>query len=57
VSNIPDRQHHVLSIAWAAAWAMASLGMVLSDVYSQPNRGLGAAFILGFVGWGFWPRD
>jgi hypothetical protein len=26
--------------------------MVLSDVYSRPNRGMGAAFILGFVGWG-----
>ena len=27
------------------------MGFVISDVYSSPNRGLTAAYLLGFCGW------
>lgn len=37
--------------AWAAAWALASTGMIISDGYSDPNRGWTAAYVLGFAGW------
>ena len=37
--------------AWAAGWFLASSGFVISDVYSRPNRGLTAAYLLGFSGW------
>jgi|GEM_PF-6589574 len=38
--------------AWAAGWFLASLGLVISDAYSSPNRGLAAAYLLGLAGWG-----
>jgi hypothetical protein len=37
--------------AWASGWALVSMGRVISDVYSTPNRGWTAAYVLGFVGW------
>ena len=37
--------------AWAAGWALVSLGMMLSDVYSSPNRGLTEYYLLGCAGW------
>jgi hypothetical protein len=40
-----------ISWAWAAGWFIASLGQSLSDVYSNPNRGLAAYYVLGFAGW------
>lgn len=39
--------------AWAAGWALASIGLTVSDAYSSPNRGLAAAYGLGFAGWAF----
>ena len=37
--------------AWAAGWLLVSLGQAISDVYSSPNRGLTAYYILGLAGW------
>ncbi len=37
--------------AWAAGWTLVSTGMVISDGYSNPNRGWTAAYVLGFAGW------
>jgi hypothetical protein len=47
------RHPKILSVAWAwsAGWALASVGMSISDVYSSPNRGLAAFLMLGFAGW------
>jgi hypothetical protein len=45
------RKVQSIAWAWAARWALVSLGMVISDVYSSPNRGLPVAYSLGFAGW------
>jgi len=37
--------------AWAAGWVLVSMGQTISDVYSLPNRGLTALYVLGFAGW------
>lgn len=37
--------------AWALGWFLASVGSVISDVSSTPNRGLAAAYMLGLLGW------
>jgi hypothetical protein len=42
---------HPIAWAWAAGWVLVSTGMVISDVYSSPNRGWTAAYVLGFAGW------
>lgn len=50
---LTNRRRMIRHIAWAWAigWALVSTGMVLSDVYSIPNRGLTAYFVLGLAGW------
>lgn len=42
---------HPIAWAWAVGWVLVSTGMVISDVYSSPNRGWMAAYVLGFAGW------
>jgi hypothetical protein len=42
---------HPIAWAWAAGWVLVSMGRVISDVYSSPNRGWTAAYVLGFAGW------
>lgn len=48
-----DRRDDVRSIAWAwaAGWVLVSIGQAISDVYSSPNRGLTAYYVLGLAGW------
>jgi len=46
-----QKKFQYISWAWAAGWFLVSLGQSLSDVYSSPNRGLAAYFVLGFAGW------
>ncbi|OGN97757.1 MAG: hypothetical protein A2Z71_05790 [Chloroflexi bacterium RBG_13_50_21] len=48
-----NRQPKIQSVAWAWAigWSLVSMGMVISDVYSSPNRGLIAYYVLGVTGW------
>jgi hypothetical protein len=48
-----NRRREFQSVAWAlvAGWVLASMGQVISDVYSLSNRGLTAAYVLGFAGW------
>jgi hypothetical protein len=42
---------HPIAWAWAAGWVLVRTGMVISDVYSSPNRGWTAAYLFGFAGW------
>lgn len=46
-----QRQIKSIAWAWAAGWVLASMGQVISDVFSSPNRGLTAFYVLGFAGW------
>jgi hypothetical protein len=48
-----DHRRQIRSAAWtwAIGWFMATVGLVISDVYSTPNRGLIAAYLLGLLGW------
>ena len=48
---IERRSFQSVAWAWAAGWSLISLGFVISDVYSTPNRGLTAAYLLGVIGW------
>jgi hypothetical protein len=50
MANI-QRLYRAIPWAWAAAWVLVNMGQVLSDVTSRPNRGLTAAYVLGFAGW------
>lgn len=45
------RKFNTIAWGWAAGWALALSGQALSDVFSNPNRGLTAYYVLGFVGW------
>ncbi len=45
------RNYQLIAWAWGAGWLLVSMGLVLSDVYSSPNRGLTAFYVLGFAGW------
>ena len=40
-----------VGLAWAAGWLLVSLGQAISDVYSSPNRGSTALYVLGLAGW------
>jgi len=37
--------------AWAAGWALVSMGQVISGAFNRPNNGLTAFYVLGFAGW------
>src|SRR5687767_5611394 len=52
--DMVDQQRRLQSVSWtwALGWLLASMGFVISDAYSSPNRGLTAAYLLGFIGWG-----
>lgn len=45
------RKFQSVAWAWAAGWVLVSMGQTISDVYSLPNRGLTALYVLGFAGW------
>ena len=45
------REPQSIAWAWAAGWLLVSMGQAISDVYSSPNRGLTAYYLLGFAGW------
>ena len=45
------RNYQLIAWAWGAGWLLVSMGMAISGVYSSPNSGLTAAYVLGFAGW------
>lgn len=46
-----QRLYRSIPWAWAATWVLVSMGQVVSDLYSRPNRGLTTWYVLGFAGW------
>ena len=49
--NTRKQPHNMIPWAWAVGWMLVSLGMVISDVFSRPSRGMAAYSLLGFAGW------
>src|SRR4030042_481170 len=45
------RNYQLIAWAWGAGWLLVSMGTAISGVYSNPNSGLTAAYVLGFAGW------